>query len=389
MPAKTKQSETQKIPKLRFAGFCGEWEEKKLGKILDYEQPTNYIVENTEYSNDYNIPVLTAGKTFILGYTNETNGVFEVDNLPVIIFDDFTTAQQFVNFPFKVKSSAMKILKNKNKEVSDIRFIFSAMQRIRFGLGEEHKRFWISEYSKIKIPFPSLPEQQKIAGFLGVVDEWIENLRGQKESLESYKKGMMQKIFSQEVRFRDDKGNDFAKWEEKRLGEVVNNIGGTTLEKFVSEDGDYNFISIGNYSTDGKYVDNGQRIILNEKTKSRLLEKNNLVMVLNDKTASGDLIGSTILINKNNKFIYNQRSERIICKKSFDPLFAWHFLNSLKFRKSIFSISQGGTQIYVNFPSVKKIKIKIPKNIEEQQKIANFLTSIDNLINSKQQQITQ
>ena len=80
----------------------GDWEEKSLGECLDYEQPTNYIVESTEYNNDYKTPVLTAGKTFILGYTNEENGVFQTDNLPVIIFDDFTTATQFVDFPFKV-----------------------------------------------------------------------------------------------------------------------------------------------------------------------------------------------------------------------------------------------------------------------------------------------
>ncbi len=84
-----------------------------LGDILDYEQPTNYLVSSTEYDDNYEIPVVTAGKTFILGYTNEEYGVFEKEKLPVIIFDDFTTASQFVDFQFKVKSSAMKILKTK------------------------------------------------------------------------------------------------------------------------------------------------------------------------------------------------------------------------------------------------------------------------------------
>lgn len=174
-------------------------------------------------------------------------------------------------------------------------------------------------------------------------------------------------------------------WEEKKLGEVVDNIGGTTLEKFVSESGSYNFISIGNYSIDGKYIDNGQRIVFNDKTKTKLLEKNNLVMVLNDKTTSGDLIGSTILINENNKFIYNQRSERLICRKNLIPLFAWFFLNSLKFRKNIFSISQGGTQIYVNFPSIKKLKINLPQK-EEQQKIASFLGGVEEFLDNLKEQ---
>ncbi|MCK4354800.1 restriction endonuclease subunit S [Candidatus Parcubacteria bacterium] len=172
-----------------------EWEEKKLGEVLDYEQPTNYIVESTEYNNNYNTPVLTAGKTFILGYTNEKEGIFEAEKLPVIIFDDFTTAQKFVDIPFKVKSSAMKILKNRSEKVSDIRFIFLTMQRIRFGLGEEHKRFWISEYSKIKIPFPIYKEQQKIADFLTSIDNLINSKQQQITQAEQWKKGLMQGLF--------------------------------------------------------------------------------------------------------------------------------------------------------------------------------------------------
>ncbi len=83
------------------------WTEYSLGQLLSYEQPTAYIVESADYNDSYRTPVVTAGKTFILGYTNEDKGVYS--SLPVIIFDDFTTASKFVNFKFKVKSSAMKI----------------------------------------------------------------------------------------------------------------------------------------------------------------------------------------------------------------------------------------------------------------------------------------
>lgn len=135
-----------------------EWVE--LGEILDYEQPTKYIVKSVNYSDDYSTPVLTAGKTFILGYTNEEEYVFSVDKLPVIIFDDFTTTTKFVDFPFKVKSSAMKILKVK-KAIADIKFVYFSMQNIKFK-PSQHKRFWISEYSKIKIPLPSLKIQKRL-----------------------------------------------------------------------------------------------------------------------------------------------------------------------------------------------------------------------------------
>jgi type I restriction enzyme M protein len=136
-----------------------KWPMVELGDVLDYEQPTNYIVESVDYNDKYLIPVLTAGKSFILGYTDEKKGVFN-DGLPVIIFDDFTTAIKFVDFPFKVKSSAMKILHAK-KNKANIKYVYYAMQNIKFA-HSEHKRFWISEYSKIKIPLPPLNIQKEI-----------------------------------------------------------------------------------------------------------------------------------------------------------------------------------------------------------------------------------
>jgi type I restriction enzyme S subunit len=139
-----------------------------LGDVLDYEQPTNYIVDKADYSDEFEIPVLTAGKTFLLGYTDETHNVFE--NVPVIIFDDFTTAFKYVDFPFKVKSSAMKILKAK-EEIADIKFLYYRMMKT--GIDTQlHKRYWISKYSKVKIPLPPLDQQKKIAAILDAADTY-------------------------------------------------------------------------------------------------------------------------------------------------------------------------------------------------------------------------
>ncbi len=135
---------------------------RKLGEVLEYDQPNKYCVTGKEFDKSYPTPVLTAGKTFILGYTNEKDNIYQASkSSPVIIFDDFTTATQWVDFPFKVKSSAMKILLPKNPTIN-IRFIFFYMQTIPYNISGEHTRQWISRYSKITIPIPPLEIQQEI-----------------------------------------------------------------------------------------------------------------------------------------------------------------------------------------------------------------------------------
>lgn len=140
------------------------WVHVSLEDITEYEQPQPYIVQDTSYSDRYTIPVLTAGKSFILGYTNEDFGVYE--NVPAIIFDDFTTDSRLVNFPFKVKSSAMKIIQVKHGLNIDYVALFMSITRL---MGETHKRYWISEYSKILIPIPPLKEQDRIVERVNVL----------------------------------------------------------------------------------------------------------------------------------------------------------------------------------------------------------------------------
>ena len=142
------------------------WAVCRLEDIVDYEQPSQYIVESTDYSDEYKTPVLTPGKSFILGYTNETKGIY--NNIPTIIFDDFTTDSRYVDFPFKVKSSAMKILQVK-KEIN-IKYVAYFMSITRL-VGDTHKRYWISEYSKITIPIPPRKEQDRIVQKIHDIEE--------------------------------------------------------------------------------------------------------------------------------------------------------------------------------------------------------------------------
>lgn len=144
-------------------------ENRKLNEVLDYKQPTKYIVETTDYDDSFETPVLTAGKSFLLGYTNDKTGIFT--DVPAIIFDDFTTSFHYVDFPFKVKSSAMKILTAKEDFV-DLKYVYLQMQQVRIDT-QLHKRYWISKFSNKEIPVPKVDIQnnntkiqQRIAAIL-------------------------------------------------------------------------------------------------------------------------------------------------------------------------------------------------------------------------------
>ena len=147
------------------------WAVCRLEDILGYEQPQAYIVNSTDYSDEYETPVLTAGKSFIIGYTNETNGI--CDRLPVIIFDDFTTDSKLVDFPFKVKSSAMKILRTKGEINIDYIAYYMSITRL---IGDTHKRYWISEYSKLLIPIPPYQEQLRIVETIETIFDKIHKI---------------------------------------------------------------------------------------------------------------------------------------------------------------------------------------------------------------------
>lgn len=178
----------------RLPGFDRQWDSKRLGDLLSYQQPGRYLVSSTDYV-DAGTPVLTAGKTFVLGFTNETSGIYE--SLPVIIFDDFTTASKYVDFPFKAKSSAMKILSS--TDGADLRFMFERMQAIDF-VAVDHKRRWIAEYSKIEVAVPDIAEQRAIARVAADANAEVEALERRLEATREIKQGVMQELLTGRTR---------------------------------------------------------------------------------------------------------------------------------------------------------------------------------------------
>ena len=179
---------------IRFKDENGEdfpdWEEKKIKDCLKYEQPTKYIVGTTEYNEQGAIPVLTANKSFILGYTNESEGIYNKGD--AILYDDFTMDMKYVNFEFKVKSSAIKILTalpNYN-----LYCVYNLLKGLNLHQ-KEHVRSYISQVEKKKINLPTLPEQTRIADFFTKLDEEIEVEQAILEKWKLLKKGFLQQMF--------------------------------------------------------------------------------------------------------------------------------------------------------------------------------------------------
>ena len=174
-------------------------------------------------------------------------------------------------------------------------------------------------------------------------------------------------------------------WEQRKLGDYGKATGGTSIESEFSEDGIYKVISIGSYSENSVYNDQGIRAIKSDKTSNRILNRNDLTMILNDKTTSGNIIGRVLLIEESGIYVYNQRTERIeINLDEYDPVFLYEMLNAPNIREKIIKQAQGNTQIYVNWTAISLLEYMIPSK-EEQVKIGEYLHSISNLITLHQQ----
>ncbi|MBQ9277511.1 MAG: restriction endonuclease subunit S [Lachnospiraceae bacterium] len=185
----------EQFPEIRFEGFTDAWEQRQLGEVFKYEQPGPYIVSSTDYNDNFETPVLTAGQSFILGYTDETDGIKEAssDN-PVIIFDDFTTSSHFVDFPFKVKSSAMKLLTLKNDE-DDIYCAKNILQNIDY-TPASHERHWISKFAFFEVSLPRTKEEQKkIGDYFRNLDNLITLHQRKADRLKEFKKYMLKNMF--------------------------------------------------------------------------------------------------------------------------------------------------------------------------------------------------
>ena len=351
-----------------------EYKEYELGELLYYEQPTPYIVESTDYNDAYETPVLTAGKSFILGYTDEKEGIY--DQLPVIIFDDFTTASQYVNFKFKVKSSAMKILTPVTELVLP-KYIYYRIQIIQFD-HSTHKRYWIQQYSKIRVSIPPIPEQEcivaRIEELFSQLDAGVETLKKTKAQLAVYRQAVLKEAFE----------GDYPR---KQLKEFSKAISGFAFKSSrYSPDGNYVVVKIGNVKE--RHFDFSRDLTKTLEADDSILEKyllrrGDCLITLTGSRGKRDY-GFVAMVGNQNNYLLNQRVAALRFDQSVAlPEFFQYYLASPSYRDMFFgyetgNVGQGNVGIkalldpYVILPDIDTQK-RIIEDVEDRLSVCDSI----------------
>lgn len=361
-------------------------EYKKIGELVDYEQPGNYIVCSTKYSDEYNIPVLTAGQTFILGYINETDGVYKSskDN-PVIIFDDFTAAFKWVDFEFKVKSSAIKIL-TVNNTLTTIRYIYHVMGFLNIS-SDEHKRLWIGTYSNIKVPVPPLEVQREIVRILDnfaiatteIQQKLQEELAARQKQYEYYR-DLLLTFKPNESTILNERTNELElsgaiRW--MKLGELCDYVDyrGKTPKK----------VDQGIFLVTAKNVRMG--FIDYEKSKEYISKDDYLEVMRRGLPKIGDLLitteapcGNVALVDREDIALAQRIIKYRPKRENVNRNFLKHYLLSKEFQDVLQKNATGGTVKGIKGSKLHELNVPVPP-LEVQQRIVDILDRFDTLCN--------
>ena len=339
-------------------------EYRPLGELLAYEQPTKYLVSSKDYDESYPTPVLTAGKTFILGYTNETEGIYPAsEEEPVIIFDDFTTAFKWVEFPFKAKSSAMKMLTLKSGTNSLFKYVYYAMQCIVYN-SSDHARQWISKYSNIEIPVPPIEIQEAIVEILDKFTNLEAELEAELEArtlqYEYYRDSLFEAPDCPRVPLGSlgtfVRGNGLQKKDLQESGNPVIHYGQVFTRYGLHEDKTLS------YANDEVY------------NKLRKAEKGNLVIATtseNDEDVCKALawLGETPAGISGDAYIY---------RHEMNPKYVSYFFTTHDFQRQKLRHITGTKVRRVSGKNLETIEIPLPP-LEEQQRIVDILDRFDAL----------
>ncbi|MBO7665778.1 MAG: restriction endonuclease subunit S [Aeriscardovia sp.] len=351
-----------------IAELCPDGVEyKALGELLDYEQPGKYIVASTDYSDEYSVPVLTAGKGLLLGYTDETEGVYVAsDDDPVIIFDDFTTSFHWITYNFKVKSSAMKMLRpTPDCSYCMFRYAYYAMKNIDYA-PESHTRQWIGTYSAFRIPVPPLEVQREI---VRILDEYTaahdELVRKLEEEMEL--RGQQLSIARNEMCMKEE-------WPLEAIGNVFTTItGGTPKKSNTDYYGDnHPFYKPGDL-VHGTVVSSAEDGLTDEGLAStRSVPPSSILMTCIGsigKAAMVSVLGSC-----------NQQINAVLPRDGVNMSFYLHVLCSDYFQKQVMTRGSFGNMPILSRGKFDKLLVPVPP-LDVQDKVASVLDGLSGAIN--------
>lgn len=351
-----------------------------IKEITEFEQPTKFIVKSTDYRDDFNTPVLTAGQTFILGYTNETDGIYNASKEhPVIIFDDFTGAFKWVDFPFKVKSSAMKII-SANKDVTTLRYIYHVMGHLNF-TSSEHKRLWIGIYSAFRVPLPPLSIQSEIVHILDyftlLTAELTAELTARQKQYAFYRDYLLD--FSNEDVTKKIPDIDCSNIKYVKLGDISKIVRGASprpIKNFITTSSTgINWIKIGDVNVNSKYITKTKEKITQEgATKSRYVRKGDFIL-------SNSMSFGRPYILEIDGCIHDGWLSISEFEKYVTADYLYYYLISNKLQKEMKQrASFGGAVQNLNADIVRDLEIAVPP-LSVQENIVKILDRFDKLNN--------
>ena len=347
----------------------------KLGDVLDYEQPTKYIVKCKDYQNE-GMPVLTAGQTFILGYTDETNGIFEASKEnPVIIFDDFTTSFHWVDFNFKVKSSAMKMLRVLSEREVSFRFVYYAMKCIKYQT-LEHSRQWISKYSQIEIPLPPIEVQTEIVRILDKFTSLEAELEAELKAELDCRKRQYEYYRNKLLSFKNVGGQE-VEW--KKMSEVCLK---TSKINWKLVEGEYKYIDLSSVDRDNHKI-----------SDCTIINKENAPSRAQQVVKTGDILFGTTRPTLMRFCYIPKEYDGEVCSTGYCVIrvnneminshFAYHFLFTQKFQDYVEGHQKGASYPAISNKDVMSFELPIP-SLQEQERIATILDRFESLTTSLQ-----
>ena len=348
-----------------------------IGSITKYEQPTNYLVKSTNYHESYTTPVLTAGKTFILGYTNEVNGIYKASQAPVIIFDDFTTANKWVDFDFKAKSSAMKMITSQDESKVLLKYIYYWLNTLPSEIVEgDHKRQWISSFCNKRIPIPCPSKPEKSLGIQRKIVEILDKFTTLEAELEAEldcRKRQYEFYRNQLLTF------EYEAVEWKKLGEVFETRNGYTPSKANGEfwnNGTIPWFRMEDIRTNGHILKDSILHITPKAIKGKgLFKADSIIMATTATIGEHALLIADSLANQQ---FTNFNIRKSLSDKLTSKFVYYYFFVIDEWCKQNVNVS--------SFPSVeierlKKLPFPIPPLVE-QERIVEILDKFDTLTTS-------